>query len=187
MATYQDVLAAPPHLTAELIDGALVTQPRPTLRHGVAAKLLGYTLTGPFQIGRGGPGGWVFVDEPELRLVGQVVIPDLAGWRRERFPADLDLVGATAAPDWVCEVISPGSERTDKGRKRLIYAEAGISHYWLLDPRAQLLEAFTLEGGRWVVAGVAEPGLDVSLPPFDAITFPFTDLFPFDPPAADQR
>ncbi|HEX2872196.1 MAG TPA: Uma2 family endonuclease, partial [Polyangiaceae bacterium] len=83
-ATYQDVLDAPEHLVAEIINGELVTSPRPASPHARAASSIGGELYGPFDRGRGGPGGWVILVEPELHLLGHVLVPDLAGWRRER-------------------------------------------------------------------------------------------------------
>lgn len=182
IATYADVLAAPDHLVAELIDGTLETHPRPAPRHGLAANLLGYELTGPFDRGRGGPGGWVFIVEPELHLGSSVVVPDLAGWRRETLPAIPDTPYLTVRPDWVCEILSPSTEHLDRGRKRDVYAEAGVGHLWLLDPRIRFLEAFALAAGRWLLSGTAKSGSEVRLPPFDAVGFALDDLFPFDAP-----
>ncbi|WP_375457855.1 Uma2 family endonuclease [uncultured Enterovirga sp.] len=121
-ATYADIEALPEHLVGEIIDGMLETYPRPRPRHGAAASALSYELTGPFQRGRGGPGGWVFIVEPELHLGHQVVVPDLAGWRRERLTELPDTAYLETAPDWVCEVLSPSTARVDRGAKRRIYA-----------------------------------------------------------------
>ena len=85
-ATYQDVLDAPAHLVAEVLDGTLHTHPRPAMPHGLATLALGTDLSNPFQFGRGGPGGWWIAFEPELHLGEEIVVPDLAGWRRERMP-----------------------------------------------------------------------------------------------------
>jgi hypothetical protein len=81
-----DSPAVPKHLIAEILHGVLVTQPRPASRHALASSVLGIELGGPFQRGKGGPGGWILLDEPELHLHGDVLVPDLAGWRRERMP-----------------------------------------------------------------------------------------------------
>src|SRR5580700_3070151 len=107
-ATYEDLLAVPEHLIAEIIDGELLTQARPALPHSRAATALGGELHGPFDRGRGGPGGWILLDEPELHIHGDVLVPDLAGWRRERMPELPDAAAIELAPDWVCEVLSPG-------------------------------------------------------------------------------
>src|ERR1019366_7714743 len=86
-ATYEDVLRAPPHMVAEVIDGELYLQPRPAMPHAAAASALGEELGPPFKRGKGGPGGWISLDEPELHLGGDIIVPDLGGWRRERMPA----------------------------------------------------------------------------------------------------
>ncbi len=179
-ATYADVLNAPPHVVAELIEGALETHPRPVPKHAVAAIELGTALSGPFRKGAGGPGGWIFMSEPELHLGGNVVVPDLAGWRRERMPSIPDEPFLTLAPDWICEILSPSTEMLDRNAKRRIYGEAGVAFLWLLDPRTRSLETFQLVAGKWLLVGVAEADEPVSYVPFDAISFPLSDLFPFD-------
>lgn len=183
-ATYADLEAVPAHLVAEIIDGVLETHPRPRPRHAMAASDLSTLLGTPFRYGRGGPGGWIFMIEPELHLGAHVVVPDLAAWRRERVPTDLEAAHIEIAPDWVCEILSPSTVRLDRGRKRRIYAEAKIGHLWLLDPAAGVLEGFALADGRWVLLATVQRGESVALPPFDAVPFPLDDLFPFDDPAA---
>ena len=111
-ADYQDVLNAPAHLVAEVIDGALHTQPRPAPRHAWASSGLGARINPPFNYGDGGPGGWWIVDEPELHLGEDILVPDLAGWRRERMPDYPDTAWFAIAPDWVCEVLSPERARS---------------------------------------------------------------------------
>ncbi len=188
-ATYADVLAAPEHLVAELIGGDLVTQPRPSPRHSVASASLSGELTGPFQSGRGGPGGWVFMVEPELHLGENVVVPDLAAWRRERLTAMPEEAFMTLPPDWVCEVLSPSTELWDRGPKRRIYAGSGIGHLWLVDPRSKFIEAFGLVDGHWLLPGATSDtdAAEVSLAPFDAISFPLAALWPLDPPLAETQ
>ena len=184
LATYADLEAVPDHRVAEIIDGTLETHPRPRPRHASAAVGLAGALDPPFGRGRGGPGGWIFMMEPELHLGPQVVVPDLAGWRRERLPAEPDTAYIETAPDWVCEILSPSTARLDRGPKRRIYAEAGVGHLWLLDPGDGVLEAFALTNGRWLLLGTVQRGEVVGLAPFDAVPFPLDDLFPFDDPAA---
>ena len=183
LATYADLEAVPDHLVAEIIDGTLETHPRPRPRHAVAASDLSSALGPPFRYGRGGPGGWIFMVEPELHLGPHVVVPDLAGWRRERLPAEPETAFIKTPPDWVCEILSPSTARLDRGAKRRIYAEAGIGHFWLLDPTDGVLEAFALMGGQWLLLGTVLRGEAVVLAPFDAVSFPFDDLFAFDPAA----
>lgn len=183
-ATYGDLEAVPDHLVAEIIDGVLETHPRPRPRNGIAAARLSGELDRPFARGRGGPGGWVFIIEPELHLRFQVVVPDLAGWRRERMPTEPEDAFIEIPPDWVCEILSPSTMRLDRGPKRRIYAEAGINHLWLLDPAAGVLEGFALTDGRWLLLDTVLRGETVAIPPFDAVPFPLDDLFPFADPAA---
>lgn len=177
-ATYRDVLDAPPHMVAELIEGALHLHPRPALPHGVAATSLADEIVSPFQKGRGGPGGWWIVVEPELHLGADVLVPDLAGWRRERMPAFPDAAWTELAPDWVCEVLSPGTRRLDLTDKRRLYAAAGVPHLWLVDPKARTLEAFALDGGRWVLLAALGDDAEVRLAPFDAVAFALSALWP---------
>lgn len=181
-ATYDDVLNAPAHVVAELIDGVLETHPRPVPKHAVSAARLGMSLGGPFDLGSGGPGGWLFMVEPELHLGHDVVVPDLAAWRRERMPVVPDEAYVTLAPDWVCEILSPSTEMLDRNAKRRIYAEAGVAFLWLVDPRTRSLEAFQLVADKWLLLSTVEASDPVSIAPFDAISFPLSDLFPFDAP-----
>ncbi|HEV7254618.1 MAG TPA: Uma2 family endonuclease [Mesorhizobium sp.] len=181
-ATYADLEAVPPHLVAEIIDGLLITHPRPSPRHSLAANSLADELTSPFQKGRGGPGGWVFATEPELHIADHVLVPDLAAWRRERLAALPATAYFEIAPDWVCEVLSASTVHQDRGRKRVIYGQIGVQHLWLLDPRVQVLEVFTLTGGHWLLVGTWTSDDRVSAPPFDAISFSLADLWPLDRP-----
>ena len=121
-ATYQDVLDAPPHRVAEIVDGTLHTHSRPAMPHARASSMLGIELGGPFDRGRGGPGGWWIVFEPELHLGEDILVPDVAGWRRERMPEYPATAYATLAPDWVCEVLSASMRRLDLQGKRPVYA-----------------------------------------------------------------
>ena len=177
-ATYQDVLDAPPTMVAELIEGALHIHPRPAFPHGVAATSLADEIVGPFQKGRGGPGGWFIVIEPELHFGENVLVPDLAGWRRERMPAFPDAAWIDLAPDWACEVLSPGTRRIDLTDKRRLYADSGVPYLWFVDPKARTLEAFALDGGRWLLLAALKDDEEVRLPPFDAIAFALSELWP---------
>ncbi len=177
-ATYQDVLDAPAHQVAEMVDGTLHTHPRPAMPHALATSSLGTDLSNPFQFGRGGPGGWWILFEPELHLGEDVLVPDLAGWRRERMPEFPDTAYVTLAPDWVCEVPSASTRRLDLHGKRPVYAREGVAHLWLVDPADRTLEAFELRDRQWVLIGSAKDGEPVSIPPFDVITFSLADLWP---------
>ena len=177
-ATYQDVLDAPPHRVAEIVDGTLHTHPRPAIPHARASSSLGVKIGGPFDNDPGGPGGWWIVDEPELHFDEDILVPDLAGWRRERMPKLPDTAYITLAPDWVCEVLSPSTRKLDLYGKRPVYAREGVAHLWLVDPLARTLEAFELREGEWALIATAANDDPVGIPPFDAVTFSLADLWP---------
>ena len=181
-ATYADIEAAPEHLVAEIIDGELMTHPRPSRRHVAAASALGAELVAPFQNGRGGPGGWVILDEPDVQLGNSILVPDIAGWRRERLAGHPETNCFVVVPDWICEVLSGSTERRDRTVKMEIYAQAGVPHMWLVDPRLQILEAFELKSDQWAKVGAWSSDDVVRAPPFDAISFSLADLWPLDPP-----
>ncbi len=166
-ATYDDLREVADHYVAEIFDGELYASPRPALPHAHAASVLGIKLGGMFH--RDGAHGWLILDEPELHFGDDVLVPDLAGWRRERLPrlpADAYL---TLAPDWICEVLSASSETLDRGKKMHIYAREGVTHAWLVDPLRQTLEVLLLELGRWTALGAHEGDAKVRAAPFDAI------------------
>ena len=181
-ATYEDLCAVPDHKVAEILDGELVVSPRPALRHASASSGLGGSLWGPFHRGRGGPGGWWILDEPELHMADDVLVPDLAGWRRQRLPSIPDAAYLTLTPDWACEVISPSTEQIDRSRKMRIYAREGVAHLWLLDPIVRTLEELRLEAGRWVVLATHSDVEVIRAEPFEAIEIELATLWP-DPPA----
>jgi Uma2 family endonuclease len=168
-ATYADVLSAPPHVVAELIHGVLHTHPRPASPHAAAASALGEELGPPFKRGRGGPGGWILLDEPELHFDEFVLVPDLAGWRRQRMPAVPNVPYFTLAPDWICEVLSKSTAKTDKSEKLPIYAEYRVSHAWLVDPILRTLDVLRLENGRWSILATHKDDARIRAEPFDAI------------------
>jgi Uma2 family endonuclease len=170
-ATYQDVLAAAPNMVAEIIDGVLYTNPRPAPRHANAASVLGEELGPPFRRGRGGPGGWILLHEPELHLGSEpdILVPDLAGWRRERMPGLPEEANFSLAPDWVCEVLSKGTAAVDRTEKLPVYAREGVSHVWLVDPITRTLEAFRREGATYLLLRVWRDDAKVRAEPFDAI------------------
>ena len=177
-ATYQDVLDAPPHRVAEIVDGVLYTSPRPAAPHALATSRLGGEIGPPFDRGRGGPGGWWIIDEPELHQGEDILVPDLAGWRRERMPDYPRAAYFTLPPDWVCEVLSPSTRKLDLHGKRPVHARAGVRHLWLIDPIDRTLEAFELHQGQWLLIATLRDDDAVAIPPFDAVTFNLGDLWP---------
>jgi Uma2 family endonuclease len=147
-ATYRDVLNAPDTMVAEVVQGDLYLSPRPGKAHGHAETRLGTLLDGPFGIGRGGPGGWIIITEPELHLGAEIVVPDLAGWRRDRAPMVGDEPFFTVVPDWVCEIVSPRTGRLDRVKKVPLYAAKQVPYVWIIDPGQRSLEVFRNESGR---------------------------------------
>jgi Uma2 family endonuclease len=130
---------------------------------------LGGDLFGPFDRGRGGPGGWWILTEPELHLSDDVVVTDLAGWRRARVPdlprgAFIDI-----APDWVCETLSPSTERVDRGKKLAIYSRESVSHVWLLNPISETVESYRLEHGLWLLLATHVGDVAARIEPFEAV------------------
>lgn len=175
--TYDDLIALPENMVGEIVDGDLFASPRPAVRHARAATALLGALYNPFQAGRDGPGGWWLLIEPELHLGPDVVVPDLAGWRKERMPELPDAAFIEQAPDWICEVISPSTGRLDRVRKVRVYAREGIGHAWLVDPIQRSLEVLRLEGIRWTLAATHEEDERVRAEPFDAIELDLSALW----------
>jgi len=168
-ATYAELEALPDNVVGEIVGGVLHVSPRPASPHAVVASRLGVMLGGPFDLGSGGPGGWVLLDEPELHLGEDVLVPDLAGWRRERMPRTPRVNAFTLAPDWVCEVLSPSTAVLDRADKLAVYAREGVRHVWLIDPDVFTLEVFRLEGARYSLLGVHSGPARVRAEPFEAL------------------
>lgn len=178
-ATYADLLKVPDRFVAEIVRGRLYTSPRPAPRHAYAETSLGTLLQGPFQFRLGGPGGWWILVEPELHLLGgdEVLVPDLAGWRTERMRALPEAAYFETVPDWVCEVLSPSTATLDCTGKLPVYAEAGVSHAWLVDPIAKTLEVLRREGEAWRLAASFRGAAAVRAEPFDAIDLDLSRVF----------
>jgi len=166
-ATYDDLRDVPDHFVAEMFDGELYATPRPALPHAHAGSVLIAKVLGSFH--RSGPSGWVILYEPELHFGNDVLVPDVAGWRRERLPALPPDPYMTLAPDWVCEVLSASTETIDRGKKLHIYAREGVAHCWLVDPVRQALEVLALESGEWTLLDRHEGRVNLRAVPFDAM------------------
>jgi Uma2 family endonuclease len=176
-AKYADLYEVPENFVAEILGGELYASPRPAYPHAFAASALGVKLGGPFQYGENGPGGWLFLDEPELRLGDDVLVPDLAAWRLERLPAVPTGEYPAVAPDWVCEVLSPSTAKIDRTKKLAIYARENVNYAWLVDPLQQTLEVFGLERARWMLLAAHEAGARVRAEPFAAVELDLRTLW----------
>lgn len=176
---YNQLLALPEGLTGEIIGGQLHTQPRPAGPHAVAVSQLGVDIGGAYGRGRGGPGGWWILVEPEIHFVRdiEVLVPDLAGWHQERMPEIPRDQRFEVVPDWICEILSPSTESKDRKVKMPVYARYGVAYAWLVDPIKKTLEAYRLNGGRWTNLSTFQGDDTVSMPPFDAITILLSDLW----------
>jgi Uma2 family endonuclease len=170
-ATYDDLVKVPDIQVAEIVDGELHASPRPAPRHARAGAGLGSWLGPPYDQGRGGPGGWWILYEPELHVGRNVLVPDWAGWRRRRLPRLPDTAYFPLVPDWICEIVSPSTASLDRVKKLGIYAREGVADAWLVDPIARTLEVLRLENGRWTILAThagneivrAEPFADIEI------------------------
>ena len=176
-ATYADLYGVPENFVAEILGGELYASPRPAYPHAFSASALGVYIGGPFQFGINGPGGWLVLDEPELRMADDVLVPDLAAWRRERLPALSTGEYPALAPDWVCEVLSPSTERIDRAKKLGIYARERVRYAWLVEPLQKTLEILRLESERWSLLATHSAGERVRAEPFDAIELDLDTLW----------
>lgn len=171
--TYADIEALQPHLRGEIIGGELVVSPRPAGPHIGFASGLGTFLGGSYGFGIGGPGGWWILHEPELHLGVDPdfvpVVPDIAGWRRERMARLPEGHRFTVVPDWVCEILSPTTAATDRADKMPFYARAGVRHLWLADPDLRLIEVYAQDRGAWRHVQTARGDVKVRAEPFDAV------------------
>jgi Uma2 family endonuclease len=168
-ATYEDLLRVPDTKVAEIVDGELVVSSRPALPHAHAATAMFKDLLPAFDGDDADPGGWRMFFEPELHFGDDVLVPDLAGWRRERLPAIPNAAALSLPPDWLCEIISPSSVRHDRIAKMRAYARNGAAAVWLVDPIARTLENHRLDDGRWLVVSTHAGDETARIEPFDAI------------------
>lgn len=177
-ATYEDLHDIPENMTGEIVGGELIVTPRPSRKHGFTATVLGSRLTPPYYFGEGGgPGGWILIIEPEIGLEKDVLVPDLAGWKEERFPYTEDHNWISVAPDWVCEVLSPDTARNDRIKKMRAFARHEVRYTWLIDPALMTLEVFRLESGRWSLLGAYSESDKVRAEPFQELELDLLQLW----------
>lgn len=179
-ATWEDLEALPETVLGELIQGVLYVMPRPRPAHQSAGSVLGAELNGPFQRARRGPGGWWIVDGPGIAIPAldvEEIVPDLAGWRRERLPSLPPEGSSRVVPDWVCEILSPSTRTHDQRIKRPLYAEAGVRWMWIVDLDARTVIASRNEGGRWLEIGVWADAESMRAEPFDVHEIALAELW----------
>jgi Uma2 family endonuclease len=183
-ATYEDIEALPVGWVGELVSGTLYGHPRPAVGHARVGSVLGHLLMGPFDQGVNGPGGWYFLDEPELHFDGDVLVPDLAAWRRERMPVPPEphVPYLTLVPDWICEILSPSTELIDRTKKLPRYHQLGVPHAWLIDPLQRTLEVFERHERGWLLTGTHAEHADVRASPFHEMSLPLSKLWSEPPP-----
>lgn len=177
-ATYADLAALPEHQVGEIVGGDLHVSPRPAARHARAASRLGGHLVPAFDDRLGRPGGWIILDEPELHLGPDVLVPDLVGWQRERFPEiSGDPPFFTLIPDWICEVLSPSTEALDRTVKMPVYAREGVRHLWFLNPLSRSLEVYRLAGRSFCLLSTLCGDIRVQAEPFEELELDLASLW----------
>ena len=189
MASYEDILALPEHLVGEILDGELFALPRPSPRHALATSGLGAAVFDRFAGPGGGdpPGGWWILYEPELHLGADILVPDIAGWRREKMASLPEAAFFELAPDWACEVLSPSTEAIDRGRKMEVYAREGVSYLWLVNPIHRTLESYRLVESRWTLLATSVGDQRVQAEPFAAVALDMSRWWvPDTKPAPDE-
>ena len=176
---YDRLMSLPDNLTGEILNGQLHTQPRPTGPHARAEGRLFSKVGRGYDEGEGGPGGWWIIIEPEVHFVRdtEVVVPDIAGWRRERMPDIPTGHRFEAVPDWICEILSPSSASKDREIKMPIYVHFGVRYAWLVDPLARTLDTFEAKDGAWASTGAFAENDVVNTAPFEAVSIRLTDLW----------
>ncbi len=179
IGVHEEFLAVPDTKIAQVVAGELHVHPRPRAIHAMVSSGLTGELLGPFQRGRGdGPGGWILLYEPELHLGGDILVPDLAGWRRTRMPEMPDVAFFDLAPDWICEVLSPSTAKLDRGKKLSAYGREGVPVVWFIDPDAHTLEVLTRgDDGRYTLAAVHSDDEIVHAVPFEVFALELSVLW----------
>ncbi len=176
-ASYQDILDLPEGMVGEFITAALYSHPRPGIAYARAAWKLPGKIGGPFDRDETGPGGWIVLAEPELHLGEDIAGPDMAGWKRARYPVVANDACPFVAPDWVCEILSPSTAQKDRALKADLYAKQGVSWMWFLDPQLKTLEAYRNLNGQWLQLAVPKEGDEVKVEPFDTAPFKLDALW----------
>lgn len=179
----EEWLAQPPSRRLELLDGEFVEKAAPDVPHALSQSGILRQLALPFQRkpSESWPGGWWILPEVDLKLGANGFRPDVSGWRRERAPVPPTGRPVTLRPDWICEVLSDSNRAHDTVNKLRWYHEAGVPHYWLLDPAAGALNVFRHELSGYLHLLTAHRPQRVRAEPFDAIEISVGELLGDDP------
>lgn len=179
-ATVEDFLAIPEATRFhEIIDGELVRKAMPSGPHGRVQFRLATEIGGPYdrRAGRGGPGGWIFATEVEIRFEpGNVFRPDVAAWRRERLARLPQESPLDVRPDWVCEILSPSSKQNDLFKKLRTYQRCAVAHYWIIDPEAEALAVYRWTTEGYLLVLTADSRERVRAEPFGAVELSVHEL-----------
>lgn len=176
-ATYEDLYSIPENMTGEIINGEIIATPRPSREHSMIASNLGAETIPPYTFGRGGPGGWIIIIEPEIGLGKNIIVPDLAGWKVERYPFEEPHNWISVVPDWICEIFSPSTQKRDRMEKTPIYAQFGVSFLWLVNPTETTLDVYELGQRRWELVNLYTGNIKVRAVPFEEIEIDLTNIW----------
>jgi len=166
----------------ELIAGEIVEKASPSGEHGDAQAGIVFAVR-PFQrSGGAGPSGWWIPTEVEVLLeTGDIVRPDVVGWRRENCPERPTGFPVKLRPDWICEVISPQRANDDTVKKLRLYHRVGIPYYWLVDTRDSTLTVMRWNESGYITVMRAKRGETIRPEPFEVIQLVLGTLFGDDP------
>lgn len=180
VATVEDLLAIPEaERFHEIIDGELVRKPMPSGPHGRVQFRLATEIGGPYdrRAGRGGPGGWIFATEVEIRFeTGNIFRPDVAAWRRERLARLPEECPLDVRPDWVCEILSPSNKQNDLFKKLRTHQRCSVAHSWIIDPDAEALAVYRWTAEGYLLVLTADSRERVRAEPFDAVEMSVHEL-----------
>lgn len=168
MTVREDWEKTPEGQRAEIINGELHFAPNPGLPHQQITDGLQHELVERFTLGRGGPGGWIFIREPNVQVGEDIYEPDIAGWRVERLQGvNQDQLIINVIPDWICEVLSPSTRTRDRKLKLPNYAAAGVPWAWLVSPRDRIVEVYERQTrGTFTLLLTADLEEKAEIPPF---------------------
>ena len=139
--TYQDYLQLSEDRRYEIVDGDLYMVPAPIPYHQKVSRNIEFQF---HQHVLAHDLGEVFYAPCDVLLSEtDVVQPDILFISKDR----LSIIKETniqGAPDLVVEILSPASEKRDRGAKQKLYARAGVTESWIVDPTAKTVEVFSL-------------------------------------------